>query len=488
MSGGTSAEGAGDAEVEAWLRAGAGGPIACDRVVETSISRLFFFPGRVLKLKKRVDFGFVDFTTLERRRWAAERELAFNRITSASLYRRVLTLRRGSDGAITTEVAGEVVDVAVEMRRFDEGAILSRRPPLDGAFAESLGRGVARLHLAAAPGSAGAGAAGLAYVLDSNAQQLRLHARELGSVDVEALVAASGAALARARERLDTRAAEGFCRACHGDLHLANIIVENGAPLLFDCIEFSDRLREIDVGYDIAFLIMDLAFRGGSEAANRVLNGWLDEAARGLPLSIWGGLAALPLFLSVRASVRAHVCAREDKLEEARRYLAAAMSHLAPSAPRLIAVGGLSGTGKTTWARRVAPGLGGPPGAVVLRSDEVRKRLWNRPANERLPPTAYDAQASSAVYAELAGAAEAVLRAGRSVVVDAAFLEPARRQAIEALAAACAVPFEGTWLEAPADVLRERVAGRTGDASDADLAVLEGQLGRDPGEIRWRRG
>jgi aminoglycoside phosphotransferase family enzyme/predicted kinase len=480
-------DGALEPDVEAWLRAGAGEGGACDKVVETSISWLFFFPGRVLKLKKPVDFGFVDFTTLDKRRWAAERELAFNRVTAPSLYRRLIEIRRAKDRTLDLGGEGEILEVAVEMRRFGDDAILSGRLPLDGAFAEALGRQIARLHQAAPRAGDGAGEAGLRYVLDSNAAQLRAFAEPLGSRRIADLIAASDEAFEAVRGLLNARAADGFRRACHGDLHLSNIIVEDGAPLLFDCIDFSDRLRQIDVEYDIAFLLMDLAFRGAREGANRAFNGWLDEAARGFPPTLWSGLAALPLFQSVRATVRAHVSAREGRLEDAELYLAAAKAHLETPPPRLLAVGGLSGSGKTTFARRIAPALGGPPGAVVLRSDEVRKRLWGARPTDRLGAQAYGSGQSARVYAAVAAIAEAALRAGASVVIDAAFLEETQRAAIQALAAAAGVPFEGVWMEAPPDVLRDRISARRDDASDADLAVLEGQLRREIGDIAWPR-
>jgi predicted kinase len=190
----------------------------------------------------------------------------------------------------------------------------------------------------------------------------------------------------------------------------------------------------------------------------------------------------------VRASVRAHVNAREGELAAADRYLTAAQDHLARSSPRLIAVGGLSGSGKTTFARRIAPGLGAPPGAVVLRSDEVRKRLLGAAPLERLPDAAYGADWSTKVYDALFATAATCLERGVDVVVDAAFLAPAQREAVRSLAEARGVPFEGVWMEAPAEVLRARIAGRVDDASDADLAVLDDQLRLDLGDIPWRRG
>ncbi len=170
-----------------------------------------------------------------------------------------------------------------------------------------------------------------------------------------------------------------------------------------------------------------------------------------------------------------------------RGYLAAALAYLDPAPPRLVAVGGLSGSGKTTHARRLAAGLGAAPGAVVLRTDEIRKRLWGAKTLERLGPEAYGPDANVRVYGELRRLARLCLEAGQAVIADAAFLDEAEREAIEAVGAACGVPFEGLWLEAPPEVLAARIAARRNDASDADLAVLSGQLARDVGMIGWRR-
>jgi aminoglycoside phosphotransferase family enzyme/predicted kinase len=476
-----------DPRVETWLRAGADGRAPCERIIETSISWVFLFEDRALKLKKPVNFGFVDFTTVDLRGWAAKRELDFNRPAAPNLYRAVHAITLGPGGGLVFDGPGEVLEWALDMRRFPEGALLLRQLPADGALGEALGREIAQQHIGAEPGTAGGGAAGLAYVIESNTQQLRACAPDLGATAVETLISAAGLALAEARPQLDARLARGFCRACHGDLHTANIIVEAGRPVLFDCIEFNARLREIDIQYDLAFLLMDLTFRGSKAAANRALNGWLDATIRALGDDVFRGLALLPLQQSTRAVVRAHVCAREGKTSEGRAYLEAAIAFLAPSRPTLLAVGGLSGTGKTTYARARAPELGAAPGAIILRSDEIRKRLWRAQPLDRLEPEAYGPAANRDVYAEMRRLARLALGAGRTVIADAAFLDPAERAAIAGVAREGGVAFEGVWLEARADVLARRVAARRGDASDADVSVLQRQTTRDLGEITWRR-
>jgi predicted kinase len=229
-------------------------------------------------------------------------------------------------------------------------------------------------------------------------------------------------------------------------------------------------------------------FRGAGGGANRALNGWLDEAGRTFPVAdLYAGLAALPLFQAVRAAVRAHVTVHQGETDLARRYIAAAAGHLDPPPPTLTAVGGRSGSGKSREARLIAPALGARPGAVVLRSDEIRKRLWGAAPLERLPRQAYAKGESARVYAAMFDAAGACLRSGRAVVLDAAFLDPTERARAQALAGEAAVPFDGVWMEAAPEVLRARVAGRTGDASDADVAVLERQLAWDVGAVTWRR-
>jgi aminoglycoside phosphotransferase family enzyme/predicted kinase len=472
-------------DVDAFLAAGAGSGERCERIVETSIARLFLFRDRVLKVKKPMDFGFLDFTTLEQRRWALERELAFNRETAPDLYRGVKPVV-GAGGALRLGGEGQPLEWVLEMRRFPDGALLAERPErIDGDLAERLGREVARFHLKAAPVEDGG--AGLAYVLASNAQLLRAQAGRLGG-GLEPMLSAASAAFERAAPLLEKRARAGFVRRCHGDLHLGNIFLEGDTPVMFDCIEFNDALSQIDVLYDLAFLLMDLAFRGRLVAANRALNGWLDEAARGLADGLlFEGLSLLPLFQSVRAAVRVHVALHQGQDAAARAYLDAAARHLQVEPPRLVAVGGRSGSGKSTYARQIAPGLGGAPGAVVLRSDEIRKRLWKRGPLDRLPSEAYTPQEGVRVYAAMIEAARNCLAAGRAVVLDAAFLKPAERAVAERLGAEAGVAFEGFWMDAPAEVLRNRVENRRGDASDADAAVLERQLAIETGEIGWRR-
>jgi aminoglycoside phosphotransferase family enzyme/predicted kinase len=467
-----------EAEIVAWLAAGA------DRTIETACAHVFLAPDRALKIKRHDDLGYVDFSTPARRLWALERELELNRPLAPDIYRAVRRITREADGRLAIDGAGETVDHLLEMRRFNEGCVLAAKPEaVDGALAEGLGRAIAGFH-AAAPLRPAGGLPALAWTVGSNAAVLRA-LPGLDQVRVDELIDVTEAELGRQAPLLARRSATGFARRCHGDLHLGNILLEDGRPVLFDCIEFSDLLSDIDVQYDLAFLLMDLDFRDRRDAAVRALSAYLDEAARRFPAEIWEGLAALPLMLSVRAAVRAHVSAHAGDLATSRAYVEAAIAHLAPTPSVLAVVGGLSGAGKSEFSRAIAPALGASPGAVILRTDEVRKRLMDIPPTRPAAPETYTPEFAARTYEAMIDNARGLLKAGRAVVLDATFIDPALRARVEALAGECGVPFRAAWLDAPLAVLEARVAGRRGDASDATLAVLHDQAARLVAPVAW---
>ena len=280
----------------------------------------------------------------------------------------------------------------------------------------------------------------------------------------------------------------GRVARCHGDLHLGNIVLLDGAPVLFDAIEFDPKIATGDVLYDLAFLLMDLIERGLTPAANIVLNRYLNETRRAEDLD---ALAALPLFLSLRAAIRAKVTAERwaqggehARVEQsARDYFALAGRLLAPPPPTLLAVGGLSGTGKSLLARALAAEILPEPGAVVLRSDVERKVLFGLAEADRLPETAYAGDVTTQVYALLADRARRVTGAGHSAIVDAVYADPGERAAIAQSAPAGA--FHGLFLTADLSVRLSRVGARRGDASDADAAVARRQEHYDLGGMQW---
>ena len=466
------------AEVAAWLAARA------DEVIETSCARVFLAGDLALKIKRPVDLGFLDFSTLEKRKWALDRELELNRRCSVDIYRAVRAVTYDRDG-FAVGGAGEPVEWLLEMRRFDPHAVIAERPEaLDSAHADDLGRLIARCHIAA-PVAPAADFGAYGYTVDANEGPLTRATPPLDAGMVARVTRATKAGREALTPLLEARRREGFARLAHGDLHLGNILMEDGRPIPFDCIEFSEVLGRMDVLYDAAFPIMDLVVHGQPAAANRLLNAYLDEGAHGFPPSLWDGLRALPQFLAVRACVRAHVTAATGEDDMGRRYLAAAEGFLTPPAPRLTAVGGLSGSGKTVAAASLAARE--PPGAVILRSDLVRKRRWGAAPLDPLPAQAYAPAEDERVYGEMFDIAGRVLAAGWPVILDATFLDPVKRADAEAVAARFGVPFDGVWLEEEAEILRVRVAARTGDASDAGLEVLERQLARGPGRVTWRR-
>lgn len=466
--------------------------------IETHISLIFLVGDRAVKLKRAVTYSYLDFATVEQREAACRAELALNRRTAPELYLGLRKIARCDDGRLCFDGDRPAVDWVVEMRRFDRAGLFDRLAEthrLTPLLMRDLADRIVAFHAAAEVSRAHGGSAALAAIIADNDANLRQAGAFFDAGDIAALREASQAALTGVAELLDRRREQGRVRRCHGDLHLGNICLADGRPTLFDAIEFSAALATIDVVYDVAFLLMDLIHRDLRDLANLVCNRYLDRSGDG------AALAALPLFLSLRAAIRAHVTAAAlarqsgpaggaaagSLAETARAYFALAGRLLERAPPRLVALGGLSGSGKSTLAQGLAPGFLPEPGARILRSDVVRKLLAGVPPETRLPPSAYDRSSNLRVYQALAAAAAAALAAGYSVIVDAAFLRAEERVAIKAVADATGVPFAGLWLEVPADRLAARIKGRRGDASDADLAVLEAQLGYDLGLIGWRR-
>jgi aminoglycoside phosphotransferase family enzyme/predicted kinase len=454
-----------------------------DEVIETSCATIVLKGAKAYKIKKSVDYGFLDFTTPEKRRAALLRELRFNQRLAADIYLGI------------EEIAGESVLV---MRRFDTGGVLGAQsaaqmdwsPDLD--LMHDLGQRVARFHAGSEVCRDIQHINNIKYVIESNWKNIATFRMELGAGVVDAYDAAMRAAYAGVEADVLKRFEDGFVRHCHGDLHLGNILIEHGQPVLFDCIEFNDRLSQIDVLYDLAFLLMDLWVRGHEAAANRVLNVWLEQASRleDDAGAVHAGLKLLPLYMSMRAAVRCHVNANYGDetgygLDQARMYLKAALSFLDKPPAELMAIGGLSGSGKSTRARREAPVTGRAPGAIILRSDEIRKRLWACPEYESLPKEAYTADENARVYDHMFDLAGTILAAGQSVVLDATFRENRWRDRCGELARDKNLVFTGVWLDLPAEVRASRIAVRKNDASDATPDVALKQQAVDPSLISW---
>lgn len=481
-------------------------------VIETHANTIFLAGPLAYKMKRAVRFPFLDYSTLALREAACRHEIAVNRGPSSAIYRGVLPVTRDADGRLALDGPGEPVEWLVVMTRFDETMTLDRRlraGPLPAALVEDLAATIAALEAEAPHRAAAPWIADLAAYVEQNDAAFRAAPDLFPPAAVSALTAAARQWHGRLADLLAERGRLGRIRLLHGDLHAGNVALIDGRPVPFDAIEFDDAIATADLLYDAGFLVMDLDEAGHRAEANLLLNRLLVETVRreaaadpsadpaGLVASHAEGLAALPFFLMMRAAIRAKVThakaahlapvGRAAAEAEARRYFDYARARLDPAEPVLVAVGGLSGTGKSTLARALAPWLGRRPGALHLRSDVIRKLVARVEETAPLPPERYTRAESDRVYEAVRSAARAGLAAGSAVIVDAVAARPEERAALARIAAAAETPFFGLWLEAPAARRLDRVEGRRGDASDAGAAVVRMQADYDPGPIDWIR-
>ncbi len=458
-------------------------------VVETHISWVLLVGETAYKIKKPVNFGFVDFSTLDRRRRFCEEEVRLNRRLAPELYRGVVPIT-GSVEAPIVGGTGEPIEFAVAMRRFPQEVLLDRvleRGELRPEHIDGLAEAIADFHgrVAVAPSVGPLGSP--ERIWGPVAENFKHIAAGIDDGFVGDLSDRARAMFEVQREELARRKGEGFVRECHGDMHLGNMLLLDGRVVVFDGIEFNDDLRWIDVQSEVAFLTMDLECRSRPGFACRLLNAYLERTGD------YAGAALLPFYRAYRAMVRAKVASirsrqaeidgdgRQRLEEECRRYLRIADRDSRPGRPVLVITHGPSGSGKTTVTGRIVEEVG----AIRLRSDIERKRLFEldplaRDASGRL----YNSDATEMTYAKLASSAEQVLWAGFPVAVDATFLSRARRDEFRRLAGRMGVPLLILDVRADETALRERLARRHlegGDASDAAVAVLECQLAaRDP--------
>jgi aminoglycoside phosphotransferase family enzyme/predicted kinase len=471
-------------------------PVARVRMIETHISWVLLTGEFAYKIKKPVNLGFVDFTTLGLRHYYCEEELRLNRRLAPGLYLEVVSIR-GDPGAPRIGGDGPVLDYAVKMREFPQEALASRRIAGGGfgaAEIDALAALVAEFH-AGAPPAGPAGRLGSPDAVLSAAQQnfeqmLPLTRTVTEVRTLRMLRQWTEREHGGRRNAFERRRREGFVRECHGDLHLGNITMIDGRPVPFDCIEFNDDLRWIDVMSEVAFLAMDLEDRGRRDLAWRFLNRYVETTGD------YAGIPVLRFYLVYRALVRAKVhllrsrqprLLRGEKTRLSRAfhdYLRLAARYAEPERAALIITHGPSGSGKTTLTQPLVEALG----AVRLRSDVERKRMHGLgplSSSRSGPGTGiYTAAATAETYRRLGALAQDALHAGFSVVADAAFLGRGERDAFRAIAEALDAPFLILDFRAPPGVLRARVAerlARADDASEAGLAVLEQQLAaREP--------
>ncbi|MGD0024137.1 MAG: AAA family ATPase [Xanthobacteraceae bacterium] len=464
--------------------------------IDTHAASVFLAGDRALKIKRAVRFPFLDYSTLGKRKQACAAELAVNAPYAPQIYRGVLPITREADGRLAIGGNGTPVEWAVEMRRFDETRTLDHLAGEIGEeLADALGFSVAAAHEQAPVVDAAPWIAALETYLDQNLEAFRERPDLFEPEAVAALDRESRKTYARIKPLLAARGKLGRVRRGHGDLHLGNIVLIDERPVLFDAIEFDPLIATGDVLYDLAFLLMDLCERGLAQAANTVLNRYLIETRR---IDDLDGLAALPFFLSHRAAIRAKVtAARMQRVKateqapiarSARAYFAFARRAIEPPAPKFIAIGGLSGSGKTKLARALAPHIAPMPGAVIVRSDVERKALLGVAETDKLPEEAYAPAVSERVYAVLLDKARRILAAGHSAIVDAVFARPQERGAVAAAAAAAKsanVRLRGLFLTANLGTRLARVGARARDASDADARVARAQERYDLGALDW---
>ncbi|AJW57154.1 bifunctional aminoglycoside phosphotransferase/ATP-binding protein [Burkholderia pseudomallei] len=449
--------------------------------IETHLSVVYLVGRFAYKRLKPFDFGFANFSELAARRRACEAELALNRPLAAPIYLAAGPLVRRARG-LRLFGAGAAVDHVVRMRRFDERMLFSRllaRGALDAADIDAAATRLAAYHLHAPrdiPRRAYGSARELRRQLDDMLAPLE---RALGAALPASLRAWCVRRCDELAAHLDARRADGYVRACHGDLHLNNVVKRGRDALMFDCIDFDDALRWIDVINDLSFLLMDLHAHDRAALAHRLLNRWLDETGD------FAGLAALPLYVAYRALVRALVAtmraggdaaARAARIERARRYVDVAAHAARARRPCLLLCHGYSGSGKSVASRALAD----VSGAIRLSSDSERKRARPFAAVDArpLPASAYTPQQIDAQYERLRALARDVLRAGYTALVDATFLSHARRARFFALARELGVPVYVLDFHASRACLERRVDARAAardDHSDAGAAVLATQ-------------
>jgi len=468
-------------------------PHPVDRVVllETHISSVLLAGDFAYKLKKPYDLGFLDFTTLPARKHYCEEELRLNRRFSPELYLEVVPIA-GTPEAPRLGGDSPAIEYAVKMRRFPAASLLTEvmdRGELQPAQIDELARDVAMLHgrvaVASAQSRFGTPDSIHAHAAQNFAQIRPLLASDAQRGELNALAHWTENAFQRLQATFAQRQRDGFVREGHGDMHAGNMVVIDGRIRLFDCIEFNEAFRWIDVMSEVAFFVMDMVSHGRADIGFRFLNGYLEQTGD------YAGLAVLRYYLVFRAVVRAKVAAmggsqpgigdneRLEAWQHYRHYTDLARSFCADDHPLLIVMHGLSGSGKSTVAAQLAERLA----AIRIRSDVERKRLFGlKPLDQSaaaIPGGIYTREATARTYGRLHGLAREVLKAGFPVILDATYLKRAERDAARAIA------HEGNWpcvvlsCQAAPEELRRRVVRRfrSGkDAAEADLRVLEQQF------------
>jgi len=450
-------------------------------MIQTHASWVFLTGAFAYKFKKPVDFGFMDFSTLKKRHHYCEQELKLNRRLAPAIYLDVLPVYQRGE-TYNLNGPGEVVDYCLKMTQFDQSGLFDQKLAqgnLEPRWMDDLAKDVARFHAQAeinADSEFDHATLLAEHIRDNLAIAAQHDDLAIAPADLATLSAFADTVLRDKQPALQQRQSDKHIRHCHGDLHFRNITLIDGAPTLFDCIEFNDVYRIIDNMNDVAFLVMDCDAHARSDLGMRFISRYLEHCGD------YAGLALLPIYLFYRASVRGKVACilaselaekeeQQPQWHEARRYFDLALTYTKPGNPRLFAIGGLSGSGKSHLAL-----LGcGKERAIIIRTDATRKRI----ASDFPDLALYGKQMHIHTYNAMFDAARTALAAGFSVILDATFLHPDSRRQAHALAKERDVPLHFYWLDMDEPVLRKRIEKRqrsASDISDADLSVLELQL------------
>jgi uncharacterized protein len=460
--------------------------------IDTHAAAVFLEGARALKIKRAVRFPYLDYSTLAKRKAACDEEIKANRPFAPQIYHRVVPITENADGSLRIDGSGPPVEFAIEMTRFDERQTIDHLPEAgepDRELVDAIADVIAASHAVAQLAPAEPWIESIPVFIDDNTAAFRTAACFPAS-DVDDLDDASRSAFCRIRKLLEQRCRQGYVRRCHGDLHLANIVLIERKPVLFDAIEFDPAIASVDVVYDLAFPIMDLLHYGRNVAANALLNRYLKTVS----LEHVDALAALPLFMSLRAAIRAKVLlarlnqtSRQDAdvRRSAHEYFEIACRLIHPPAPTLVAIGGLSGTGKSVLAHVLASNFMPLPGAVVLRSDVLRKQHFHFDETDRLRADAYQPQITEQIYDTLVQRASRILVQGHSVVVDAVFARETERAAIREAALKQNIRFVGFFLSTDLATRQSRVRRRESDASDVTPEIAGLQEQYDIGAVDW---
>lgn len=465
-------------------------PVQSIEVVQTHISAVFLTGDHAYKLKKPLNLGFLDFSSVEKRAFYCKEELRLNRRLAPNLYLDVLPVTE-MDGHARIGGEGEPIDYVLHMRQFDPEQQLDRlleRGELGVDFIDRLIPIITRFHQQAekAPEDSDYGRPEVVFEpMQQNFDQLRELVSDASEQKrLDALEEWTQTEYRRLKPLLQERRDLGFVRECHGDMHLGNMTLFEGEIAIFDGIEFNPHFRWIDVANEIAFLIMDLESRGAVQLAHHALNAWLEATGD------YDALALMRFYQLYRAMVRAKVASirlaqpgisateRESILGEYHRYLDLAEEYARPGRPALLITHGFSGSGKTTLSGQLVDELG----AIRVRSDRERKRLHGlspeADSHSGVGTGLYEETATEKTYAHLRDLADRILRAGYLAIVDATFLKRDLRERFAALAAEREVPFLILAIDADYDTLRSRLHQRRGDISEATEAVLRNQRGQ----------